>query len=333
MPETKYHWPIVGHENIVHFLEKSISHNKLAHAYIFYGPEHIGKTAVAENFVASLLCENDKEKPCHKCIHCQQLAKNIYPDVFRLEKDPEDKNIKIEQVRELQSQLSLTSFLNSYKIAIIKGAEDLSEEAADALLKTLEEPSQKTILILLSTSLYALPLTVISRCQAVKFLPVSDDKIFHHLVSLGATRQLADNLSHLAGGKAGMAINYFQNPELWKEYETRANNFFNIIEGGIIDRFQAVGELMPGKKDMAKTDLLVENLEIWQGILRDILLAKNNNLPFSQNIFFQEKIEKVSSRFDNLKLVQLINKIKDTERFISANVDPKLAVENLVMEM
>jgi DNA polymerase-3 subunit delta' len=337
-----FQWPIVGHKNIVEFLQKSIANDRLAHAYLFYGAEHLGKTVVAENFVASILCEKivalresqgDNFVPCGKCINCEQLAKNIYPDVFFLEKEKDKKNISIEQTRELQGMLSKTSFLNSYKIAIIKEAETLSEEAADSLLKTLEEAKAKTIIVLISTDKDALPLTVVSRCQAIKFSSVSQDDIFHCLVDRGATRQLADSLSHLANGKIGLVIKYFEEQELFKEYEEKIKMFFSLVDGGVAEKFKMIEKLVAGKKGLTETvEPLLDYLEIWSSVLRDLILIKNQSAELGSNIFIKDKLEKLAPQFDNFKLIKLIDKIKEAKRFLGLNVNPRLVMENLVME-
>jgi DNA polymerase-3 subunit delta' len=340
-----FQWPIVGHKNIVEFLQKSIANDRLAHAYLFYGAEHLGKTAMAENFVASILCDGGNAPrriptetgepiiPCGKCINCEQLKKNIYPDVFFLEKEKDKKNISIEQTRELQGMLSKTSFLNSYKIAIIKGAEALSEEAADSLLKTLEDAKARTIIILISTDKDSLPLTVVSRCQTIKFSSVSQDDIFHCLVDQGATRQLADSLSHLVNGKIGLAIKYFEEQDLFKEYEEKIKMFFTLADGSVAEKFKTIEKLVAGKKGLAETvEPLFDYLEIWSSVLRDLILIKHDMAAFGSNIFAKDKLEKLAPKFDDFKIIKLIKEIKETKKFLKLNVSPRLAMENLVME-
>jgi len=340
MPEAdskiKFQWPIIGHENIIEFLQKSIVNNRLAHAYLFYGPEHVGKTTMAENFIASLLCErsdNNPIIPCKSCVKCEQFSKNIHPDVFWLKKEKDKKNISIEQTRELEGKLTKTSFLNSYKIAIIKEAENLSEEAADSLLKTLEEPSAKTIIILLSPEIGLIPETVVSRCQIVKFLPVSQDKIFHYLVKEGATRQLAENLSHLVNGKIGLAKSFFYNSDLFKEYEDKVKSFLDLIQGDTINKFRIVNDLIGAKRGLIETvEPLNDLLDVWSSVLRDLILIKNGFSESMINFFLKERLEKIVNKFDIPELIKLISKIKEIKKFISLNVNPKLALENLVLE-
>lgn len=184
---------IIGHKNITSFLEKSVKNGEISHAYLFYGPSHLGKKAVASHFAEVILG--------------RPIAN--HPDVYLVGRERDEKesklakNISIEQIRELERKLSLSSFLNSYKIGIIEEAETMSEEAANSLLKTLEEPTPKTVIILLSTSTSALPATIVSRCQTLKFLPVAKEKIYDHLLNLGAGRDEARDLSGISFGKPG----------------------------------------------------------------------------------------------------------------------------------
>ncbi|MCX6744485.1 MAG: DNA polymerase III subunit delta', partial [Candidatus Parcubacteria bacterium] len=223
---NNFNWPVVGHQKIQQFLQKSLANNKLGHAYLFSGPVHLGKSLVAEKFMASILCadyhqQNKKEAqklPCGECVFCQQFNRGIHPDVYFLKKDEDKKNISVEQVREMHKFLSLTSFLNSYKIALVANAQELSESAQNALLKVLEEPTPKTILILIVNDHNLLLPTISSRCQLVKFRQLSEEQIFHHLVGLGSSREQAKILTALSCGQIGLAIDYLANPELFNSY-------------------------------------------------------------------------------------------------------------------
>jgi DNA polymerase-3 subunit delta' len=232
-----FSWPIVGHSKIQQFLQKSLVNNKLAHAYLFSGPEHLGKSLLADQFIASILChdyhqQNNKKAevlPCQACVFCQQFSRGIHPDVYKLNKEEDKKNISVEQVREMHKFLSLSSFLNSYKIAVIGNAEDLSESAQNALLKVLEEPNPKTILILITSNHNLLLPTITSRCQLVKFRALSAEEIFQHLVSLGSSREQARIFTALANGQIGRAIDYLNKPELFTAYLEKMNQLFGLF--------------------------------------------------------------------------------------------------------
>ncbi|MBI5071563.1 hypothetical protein HZB93_01585 [Candidatus Falkowbacteria bacterium] len=261
---------IIGHKNITSFLEKSLKNGETSHAYLFYGPAHLGKKTVAEKFSEAVL---------------GQPILN-HPDVYLVGRERSEKenkiakNISIEQVRELLRKLSLSSFLNSYKIGIIEEAETLSSEAANGLLKTLEEPTPKTVIILLSTSVSALPATIVSRCQALKFLPVAKEKIYDQLINLGASRDEARDLAGISWGKPGVALDFWQNrkeegrePAI-EEYEERARGILDLMRAETMhDRMKIFDEVLG--KDSGTEDLfgsLNQILALWTSVLRDAVL-------------------------------------------------------------
>lgn len=148
---------IIGQEHILNYLKKSIEKDKISHAYLFAGPEKSGKKEMALWFVKRLGCQ--------------------YPDITRISVSKEKEEISIDQIRELRRYLSLSSHSSPYKVAIIDGAEKMKAQAANALLKTLEEPKGNTVLILLTNILSTLPDTIISRCEEIRFRAPSLDKV------------------------------------------------------------------------------------------------------------------------------------------------------------
>ncbi|MBN1325642.1 DNA polymerase III subunit delta', partial [Candidatus Falkowbacteria bacterium] len=250
---SSYNWPVVGHKKITKFLQKCLEQNRLAHAYLFSGQEHLGKTLVTENFIASILCSDYhrannleiKSIPCNQCAFCSQLARGIHPDVYFLKREEDKKNISVEQVRKMKEFLSLTTFLNSFKIAIIEHAEELNENAQNALLKILEEPTPKTILILQTPDFNLLLPTINSRCQLLRFYPVPDEEVYHHLINLGEKREQAKIFTALAHGKIGLAINYYKNPEIFTEYLENMKDLLAVFNLKLIDKIKIINNLLP----------------------------------------------------------------------------------------
>jgi len=335
-----YNWGIVGQQKISEFLQKSLANNKLAHAYLFSGPEHLGKSLMAEKFMASILCQDYHQAakleikilPCNQCVFCTQLAKGIHPDVYFLKKEEEKKNITVEQVREMHKFLNLTSFLNSYKIALIDKAEDLSEGAQNALLKLLEEPSPKTLLILICQDYKLLLPTIVSRCQVIKFYPVSQDTIFHHLLGLGATREQAHLYTALAQGKIALAINFYKNPEIFRAYLEKVGNFFDLLNSNFAQRFKILESSFSDFKDsVEKSDFLSQELDFWELILRDILFSQQNLEPYLTNLHFKTKITDISHQYSSKKIIELLKQIEQIKHYLAYNINPRLAVENLIL--
>ncbi len=337
---SSYNWPITGHQKISQFLQKSLDKNKLAHAYLFSGQEHLGKDLLSKNFIASILCADyhktnkleAKAIPCGQCAFCTQLEKGIHPDVYFLNREEDNKNILVEQVREMTKFLNLTSFLNSYKIAVIEHAEEMSESAQNALLKTLEEPAPKTILILITTDYNLLLPTIVSRCQLLRFYPVAEKEIYHHLIDLGEKREQAKILTALAHGQVGLAINYYKNPEIFSEYLTKMNDLLMVFDLKLVDKMKIVDELFSeSESNLESTGYLKDSLENWQIILRDVLVMKNNLDDLVINMHFKKELEGLDKKFTSAHIIDLLAQLNQFKKYLNYNINPRLAAENLIL--
>lgn len=335
-----YNWQTIGHSKIANFLQKSIDNNKLSHAYLFSGKANLGKRALADEFINSILCYdyNLKNKievkslPCASCVFCDQLKKRIHPDVSFLHKEEDKKNISVEQVREMQKVLHMASFLNSYKIALIDKAEDLSESAQNALLKILEEPKSKTILILIISDYNLLLPTIVSRCQVIKFLPLANELIFDHLITLGASREEASLLASLSRGQIGVAVNFYKNQDFFKEYLANTKEFLALFNNNISNQFKILDNLLAGfKNNLETTNYLNKELDNWQLILRDILAIQNNSDHLVINLYFKNNLSDLAKKYQPWQIIELLDKIKLVKKYLIYNINPRLAVENLVL--
>jgi DNA polymerase-3 subunit delta' len=322
---------IIGHKNITSFLEKSLKNEQITHAYLFYGPTHLGKKTIAEQFAEAIL---------------GQPITN-HPDVYLVVREWDEethklaKNISIEQVRELERKLSLSSFLNSYKIGIIEEAETMSEEAANSLLKTLEEPTSKTVIILLSRSVSTLPATIVSRCQNLKFLPVAKEKIYDHLLNLGAGRDEARDLAGISFGKPGVALDFWQNKkeksdrQAMADYEEAAGEIVDLMKAKTLkEKMKIFEEVLSSNPDEDEEDLissLNEILSLWESVLRDAILIKHGCPELVANTIFFEEIKKIANRFEAGFFPKLFREIRLASKYFGNNFNPRLVLENLLL--
>jgi DNA polymerase III subunit delta' len=166
---------ITGHERPIEILKAALTHERLAHAYLFHGEARIGKRVTATRLVQALNCDRpapaDAPDSCGVCRSCQHIAARTHPDYVVIEPDPElaTPQIKIEQVRDIEHQFIYRPLMGERKICVIDDADRLTIGAANALLKTLEEPPGHGLFILISSRPQALPITIRSRCQALRF--------------------------------------------------------------------------------------------------------------------------------------------------------------------
>lgn len=217
----QYNWPLIGHDNIKTYFTHAFGSGRVHHAYLFEGPEHIGKTTFARMLANTLLCENETTIPCGSCRPCIAFVHGVHPDVALLLKGEED-HVSIEKVREYILTLRTHPLLGNKRIGIIEEASKLTLEAANALLKTLEEPSASVVLFLV-THADVLP-TIASRCQRIKFNFVTDRAIS---LKVGVTAH-QDELMAYAAGRPGLALQY-TDEKVFQEYADEFDELKNIL--------------------------------------------------------------------------------------------------------
>jgi len=334
-PKSRFNWPIVGHRGIVKYLKHCLEAGNIAQAYLFAGPAHLGKRFLAEILVNSLVCKSFHKKdgelvPCGVCECCRQLKNQVHPDVYWLKREVSEKsekrkkNIGIDQIRELQNKLNLCSFLNSFKIAVIDEAETLSQDAANSLLKTLEEPTKNTVIILLAENTAFLPKTIVSRCQTLKFLPAANQEIFDHLLTLKVERKKAKLLAALAAGRPGLALTYLNSPQTYLTFEDEVKQFLTFLRGNIAGRFKLAGGL-------ADAEAAKAILAVWRRVLRDLLLIKAGAPQAVSNLNLSAELEEIARDFSGQKLMRILAALEASQKYLTGNVNPKLVLENLAL--
>ncbi|MDP2736502.1 MAG: hypothetical protein Q8O59_01810, partial [bacterium] len=290
--DLKSNWPIVGNGHIFEFLSKSLEKNNVSGSYIFTGPADLGKATAANFFAKSLVCGGDSRRPCGKCPACAEASKNIHSDIYLIEKLEDKKNISIEQVRDFIRNLGMSSFLNSYKIGIIKGAESLSQGAVNALLKTLEEPKIKVVIILTVTDLEALPKTIISRSQILRFRAVASDVIHDELIkNHKASRSQAKNFSRLAAGRPALALKFMQDQEYYENYKAYVKSFTGLLDSNINERFSAIENIL-GREARGQEAVKSASgiIDVWQNLARDLMLMELNLSDLIQHEAFTKEL-------------------------------------------
>jgi len=319
---------IIGHQKNIDFLNKSLANEKMAHAYLFYGPEKIGKTKVAEYFITKLFCSGKKDlnsEPCGRCDHCRQILKHVHPDVFWLSNEPGE-IIGVEQGRIIKEFIFSTPFSATYKAVIIEEADCLTSAAANSLLKLLEEPPLDSVIILISRDFNRLPSTIRSRCQILRFTAPLKREIENFLKNNFSLKgnQLEEILD-LSHNLPGLAIEFAKNLE---KLEQKRKMIEEII-------FLLAKKDLESKLKLASLMLEIEtnpekNLDCLLIVLRELILFKNG-LNFQRKTFnFLEKTKEIYSLID---LENFINQIFKTKVLIRANVNKKMALENLFINL
>lgn len=306
---------IIGHKKQLQFLEKSIKLNKLSHAYLFYGPQHIGKKAVALEFVKLLNCSatSDFGRLCGKCLSCQA---KINPDLAIIEPEEQGKEIKIAQIKKLQRELSLSPYQAKIKTAIVDEAEKMNSEAQNCFLKTLEEPQGETVLILIAEHPESLLPTILSRVEKIKFSVLPKKEVEKYLLSQKIELKKIQEIVLISDGKPGAAINLANDSEKITIQKQKIKEISRLSESDIAVRFQYAKTLSQNPQEVA------EILDIWLRYFRNVFLAKI-------------KGEKTSLPNHTIaKLKNILKALQCTSSLIgNTNVNLRLSLEMLMMEL
>lgn len=261
MARTDDNWDIVGHEWAVGLLAGRLAAGRMSHAYLFTGPPEIGKSLLAIRLAQAMNCTGERP-PCGECRACDLMGRETHPDLIVVE--PDGASIKIEQVRDLLNTLNLHPFEARYRIGLIRAAQRMTPSAADALLKTLEEPPATVRLILTADEAEAIPATISSRCQIVALRLASAREIEAGLMlRLGLPPEQAKALAGLCGGRPGAAIKMAHQPEIQERRAEILDEMTQVLRSNRKGRFD-YSEALAGQPDE-----VVRCLELWQSWWRD----------------------------------------------------------------
>jgi len=331
-------WPVVGHEPALARLKRSLEKGNLGHAYLISGPPHVGKMTLALTLAQALNCRSS-DSPCGTCSQCLRIVALSHPDVQVVtlgsavsEEERSRSEIGITQVRnDIQHWVSLPPFEGGYRVFIIGEAELLSEEAANCMLKTLEEPQEKVVFMLLTSEPKRLPETVISRCQRLDLKPVAVEKITASLVQRGLSPEKAGLISRISGGRPGWAFSAANDETVLNLRADRVEHLIDLIEGSLDSRFEYAGDL--SARFTQKKAEVRETLEDWLGVWRDLLLIKAGLSGELTNMDYSNRLQPLSAEFNITQIRDAIGAISLVQKHLRQNVSPRLALEVLMLDM
>jgi DNA polymerase-3 subunit delta' len=330
-------WSLIGNDLLISYLRQSLDKGTLSQAYIFSGLPHVGKMTLALLLAQAVNCLGH-DKPCGECLPCRKIAGQVHPDVQIIKlltsdtsEDKKDKSeIIIDQIRKLQHWANLPPYEGRWRVFIFEQAELMNEEAANCLLKTLEEPLPKVLFILLTTDKSKLRETIVSRCQHLGLKPVDAEQVEDSVLSRGASPDKAMILARLSAGAPGWAINALENEEELTERSERLNMMLDLVSQGYETRFQAA-ESFAGKKRSR-----IDNVELmrqWQGLWRDLLLVKTGRIEDVVNIDMREKLAGLSSRLSLNEIAAFTGCLSRAVGQLEQNANSRLSMEVLMLDM
>jgi DNA polymerase-3 subunit delta' len=325
-------WQVVGQSRVVSLLQRSLKQGSIAHAYLVVGPPHVGKMTLALDLAEALNCQGT-EPPCGVCDSCQKIASGKHADVQIIGLEANNSaEISIDRIREIQHSSNLPPFEGKYKVFIIERAELMSTEAANCLLKTLEEPPAGIIFVLLATSGGVLPATVVSRCQQLELPPLPASEVENVLSQRwGVERQRAGLLARLSHGCLGWAISAASDERLLQQRAERLEGLLNIIGGDYAVRFAYVPQLVAWFGQ--RRGLVEEILDLWLDWWRDLLLVKLGSGDSVTNIDHESMLVDMAGGYRLGEIRAVINGIQATGEQLRQNANPRLAFEVLMLSI
>ena len=335
-------WQTIGHEKALNILRRGLQGRQLSHGYLLVGPPQVGKMTLALDLARALNCEADggeAVEPCGDCGQCRRLSDALHADLHVVgvgSEASQDRSarvtIGIDQVREIQRMVGLKPYEGRYRVFIFDGAEHLSDEAANSLLKTLEEPPQQVVLLLLTADWGALLPTIVSRCHQLELRPLPVARVAHELerrFQIDAAR--ADEIGRLSGGRIGWAFNAATDPEILERRSERLAAFESAVQGGLEARFSYAAELAPGfavNREAARRELALW-LEWW----RDVMVLKESGRELVTNLSRIETLETVARSLSSAVVAGTMQAIQRAADHLERNVNTRLALEELMLAL
>jgi len=323
-------WQVIGQEKILSLLDYGLKTDAIAHAYLLTGPGHVGKGTLAINLAQALNCDGP-EPPCGQCHSCQRIWEGKHADVTTIGLDSRTE-IGIDDIRGLQRSANLPPYEGKCKVFIIDEAEYLSIEAANALLKILEEPPPRVVWLLLAAEEERLLPTITSRCQRLELKPVSSERVQQTLInSYNVDGDKAKLLTQLCRGRLGWALSALSDRDMLEQRSQRIEGLASLLTAGIGQRFAYAQELASQFSQDRKAG--AEITEIWVDWWRDLMLIKGGCQEAIINVDFEKVLKEQARDLSLREIKESLANLGLLQEAISKNVNPRLALEWLMLNL
>lgn len=335
-------WDIAGHTWVVDYFRRSIRADAVAHAYLLAGPAGIGKATLARRFAQALLCEQDQGDPCLQCRACKRIAHGNHPDVRTVSlatqaagqksDEPKSREVRIDTVRAWQGDVDLRPFEAARRVFILDDADKLNEQAANAMLKTLEEPPPYAVLILLAHGAGDLLPTIVSRCRTLRLRPLARADVAEALrTTYNVEPTDAELLAAWSGGRVGWAISAVDEPEMLEQQQVSLDALVALRTGGRVPRLKWAEER--AKEYSADPSVVQGMLLLWETWWRDVLLTAGGCGDAITYLDRRDELVVISGGVALPDVYTFLRHIDSTRQQLAENVNPQLALENLALHL
>ncbi|MEK7243493.1 MAG: DNA polymerase III subunit delta' [Thermodesulfobacteriota bacterium] len=315
---------IYGHEKPIAILKSAMAKDRIAHAYLFYGMDGIGKKTAASVFARALNC-GGLDPPCDACASCRKAEHNNHPNIITVQ--AEGQFIKIGAVKEIQARMTFRP-REGRRIFILREADRMNAAAANALLKTLEEPSADNILLLTTARSHALPMTILSRCQHLRFSPLPPEEVARFLREKeGLETAAAEILAASSGGSIGRAVEMNR-----EDYLAQRNAILELLAEDnpedLLKRLAFAGRFGTEREE------ILERLRILRNGYRDGLVLRETEEK--ERLMFRDRagvIEAVAGRLSGRDLLRNMAAVDAAMSAIAQNANKSLTLEAMLIKL
>ena len=320
-------WGIIGHDRIVRLLQRFVERDSIPHAILLLGPQGIGKSTIARKWAAAVNClaDDPADRPCGACRSCNLVAANRHPDLIWMQ--PKKGVWRIDQVRELERNLMLSPVEGRHRIAVLEDFDLATPAAANAILKTLEEPAPHALLVLTASDETHLLPTIVSRCHVLKLHPAPEDEIERGLVAVGVDAGKAKLYARISGGRPGLAFRMYLEPDILAKRESFWRDFLDMLRSGYAERMLYASRL-------SKDQTLVQTwFDHWSGWWRDLTLIQEETPESIVNVDLMQELERIANGIHPGAAVSYLERLQRGFSMWRSNVNTRLLLEDLLLQM
>lgn len=327
-------WNLLGHETAIQFLQIHSQPENIRHAYLITGAEGVGRETLALAFVKALNCLNPPAKGefCGKCQPCRQIEAQAFPDLAILRVAEGARELKIEQVRAMQQTLALAPYQSKYRVVLIPEFQRATMGASNALLKSLEEPPARAILILTADARESLLETIASRCEVVRLRPMPINDLARELqTQQGLSEEESRRLAQLAGGRVGTALNYLHDEELLENYNNALEQLDEMLHLNLRGRLKYVEKLQRAKGQSRENYSFL--IATWLTFWRDVLICSEASEVPLVNLEMKPLIQRTASDLNLQRVAGILKQHEEALTMLDQYVNPRLILENLLLNL
>jgi DNA polymerase III subunit delta' len=322
-------WNLVGHEWAVDILKKHVINGTTRHAYLFAGPPGLGRRTLALRFAQALNCQTPLEAgiPCGTCRDCKQIEAMQHADLTVVRAETEGGTLKVDQIRETRRTLTFKPYQSKYRVAIFLRFQEANDNAANALLKTLEEAPSYAVLILTADNPEQLLPTIVSRCEVLRLRPLRVGDVSRELELRGLEAGRAKLIAHISGGRFAYAGQLIEGEALLERREERLNDLQSLIAASRVEKFAYADKLARDKDSMRQAIL------IWLSYWRDVMLRTAQAETPLVNMDRNVEIEDLAGKLDLSTARTVVSGLEDALKKMERNVNSRLLAEVMLLDL